>query len=425
MKRLTSYLFVASLLVTGYACSSAKEAPTVCPPNDISNCLCAAGPDGTPIKGGTRKCRADGKSFEACRVSETEPCPFGEIGEDGGVINNDGGTSAGDSDVCPGVAIAVPANQTTKVKGDTTNAKDDYNGEGSCALGQGSPDVVYKIVPAGTGKLNIQLFPDSDWSPFMYLREGTCDDIASQAECVPPTGPGQRKEVNTTVVLGREYYLVIDGAAGQANKGAFDLELTLTTGKICGDGNVDDGETCDDGNKVMDDGCSNDCKSFSGNPVSGGSCPGQPVHIWGTNPVTGTGATDRAKWPVPAGTSTFTGTNASCALVANAGANDDHVYAVTMHTSGNILIKVTGATFDTQIIGRKVCLDAASQKQGTGGTVNRCANDSVGDTGNEQLCIGGAKDETYYVAVDSNNNGALNKGEYTISFQASNCAPKL
>jgi cysteine-rich repeat protein len=74
----------------------------------------------------------------------------------------------------------------------------------------------------------------------------------------------------------------------------------------CGDGRVDVGEACDDGNEVDGDGCSTATDSQrgcepDGSPASGDSCPGQEVILWKGVPVAFGGSTagykhDHASW---------------------------------------------------------------------------------------------------------------------------------
>src|SRR5690606_28937535 len=58
---------------------------------------------------------------------------------------------------------------------------------------------------------------------------------------------------SATVVAGATYYLFIDGKVS----GDFTVNFELLT---CGNGVIDAGEQCDDGNLTAGDGCSNECK---------------------------------------------------------------------------------------------------------------------------------------------------------------------
>ena len=68
---------------------------------------------------------------------------------------------------------------------------------------------------------------------------------------------------------------------------------TRTRGRttaMCGDKIVQDGEDCDDGNKVEDDGCDSTCHLSGSNPITTRSCPGLDTHVW-SKPVTYVGTT--------------------------------------------------------------------------------------------------------------------------------------
>ncbi|MFH0873884.1 MAG: Ig-like domain-containing protein [Candidatus Komeilibacteria bacterium] len=61
----------------------------------------------------------------------------------------------------------------------------------------------------------------------------------------------------------------------RARAGTVNLSLAISRAYICGDGILDIGEECDDGNRVSSDGCSSDCKTENaGGSNSGGSTSG-------------------------------------------------------------------------------------------------------------------------------------------------------
>ena len=95
---------------------------------------------------------------------------------------------------------------------------------------------------------------------------------------------------------------------------------------LCGNGTVNDGEACDDGNLVANDGCSPLCVR-DGRPPAVESCPGQPVEV----------APGRA---VRVELATFArGSNdasGSCGLMSQA----DRVYAVRASRTGTLTIAV-------------------------------------------------------------------------------------
>lgn len=95
---------------------------------------------------------------------------------------------------------------------------------------------------------------------------------------------------------------------------------------LCGNGTVDEGEACDDGNLVANDGCSPLCVP-DGRPPAVESCPGQPVEV----------APGRA---VRLDLATFArGSNdasGSCGLMSQ----PDRVYAVRASRTGTMTVAV-------------------------------------------------------------------------------------
>ncbi|MDF2695435.1 MAG: Multiple EGF-like-domain protein 3 precursor, partial [Labilithrix sp.] len=278
--------------------------------------------------------------------------------------------------------------------------------QGACAVGAGANDHVYRLIPSGSGSLEVKVQGSGGFDPVVYVRS-TCDDEESQASCGPPSA-NKVAQLKLNVVTGKEYFLVVDGASSSAGK--YVANLKLTTGSFCGDGKVDQGEACDDGNKAEDDGCANDCRRVNGNPTSGGSCPGHPVSVWSGQTVTGVGSTNTYpnSWNAPA--------QSSCGIdVDGSNSYQDHVYEVTPHASGNLVVTVTapptGALFNHMISARRSCTAVGTDP-------NLCANDygtSSADP-SETLTIPVTNNQKVYVAIDGGGT-TNNKGDYTVSFK--------
>ena len=275
-------------------------------------------------------------------------------------------------------------------------------GEGACAGGASAPDHVYAFTAPATGKLTGTIVPEAKFAPIAYIRTA-CADGATQAVCVAGLAPGQTASVSANVIKGKTYYLIVDGAGGGNQSGKYTLKFKLDPGFFCGDGDVNDGETCDDINKVEGDGCSNDCRSnFNGDPDSAKSCPGQPVHVWGTTAVTGTGTTTNLP-------STWAGPGTDCTAVSTVNVAEDHIYAVTAHRTGTMTVATTGATYNVILSARTDCMNAATQ----GATM--CANNALSTPPlDETMSFPVVSGRTYYVGVS----GAVGAdGNYTVSFR--------
>lgn len=380
----------------------------ICIPGDYVFCRCA---DQSP---GTKLCRSDAKSFESCQSNASGECIGGEIDDprtnepipkdEDPDPNNDPDPPSGVLDTCPGKSTAVPASGEIKLEGNTTAATNDRKGKaGACAVGTGGKDHVYHLIPSGTGSLEVKVQGSDGLDPVAYLRS-TCDDEAAQVSC-GPVSPSKVAQFKVNVVNGKDYFLFVDGASGSAGK--YVATVKLSTGAFCGDGKVDTGETCDDGNKTEDDGCSNNCKQFNGNPTSGGSCPGQPVDVWPGQTATGAGSTSSYgnAWNAPA--------SSACSVdVDGTNAYQDHVYSVTPHESGQLVIALSaplvGSLANHMIVARRTCATNETDK-------TYCRNDaSIG--GAETLTIPVTKDQTVFVAIDGGG-VSTNKGDYSLSFK--------
>ncbi|MBK6514128.1 MAG: DUF4215 domain-containing protein [Polyangiaceae bacterium] len=95
--------------------------------------------------------------------------------------------------------------------------------------------------------------------------------IFSDADLVTPvatdddSGAGFCSLATTGLLAAGTYYIVVDASTFDPTL-TFDYALTITENlAICGDGGIDPGEQCDDGNLVNGDGCSSTCQS---------ECPG-------------------------------------------------------------------------------------------------------------------------------------------------------
>lgn len=376
-----------------------------CTPGNYVFCRCADRAEGTKL------CKEDGASFEACSTGSAGECVGGEDLTDPGTGEpvdppvdppTEAGPPGSPVDACPGKPTAVTPGAEIVVEGDTTGAKSDLKGrQGACSAGDGGPDHVYHLQPTGSGQLSIKVDGEGALNPLMYLRT-TCTDEESQTSCAPPLGAGGLVQFQTNVINGRDYYLVVDGASGSAGK--YKLTMKLTTGAFCGDGKVDTGEACDDANKTEGDGCSNSCRAVDGNPAAADCVTPHKVDMWKGATVSGTGKNMGYG-------NTFTKPGTSCDPTIGSNLAPDHVYEVTAHAAGTLKVTMTPTepTFNVQLVARKTCTDAATQ---AGDTLSKCNAASAG--GAEVLTIPVQNNEKIYVAAD----GAQNQqGTYTIKFE--------
>ncbi len=404
---LGAVLAATALFIGSQGCSSTSDAsPTGvrCTPGNYVFCRCADRAEGTKL------CKEDGASFEACTTGAAGQCVGGEDLTDPGTgtpvdpdpIPTEAGAPGSPVDACPGKPTAVTPGAAIVVDGDTTGAASDLKGKtGACGVGEGGPDHVYHLQPTGSGSLDIQLQGMDALNPLIYLRTA-CADEASQSACAPPLGAGKLVKLQANVLAGRDYFLVVDGASGSAGK--YKLTLKLTTGSFCGDGKIDTGEACDDINKVDGDGCSPSCTAVNGDPAAADCANPHAVHMWKGATVTGTGSTNTYG-------NTFANPGTSCDPNIGSNLAPDHVYEVTAHAAGTLKVTMTPteATYNVQLVARKTCTDKNTQ---AGDTLAKCNAQSAGVA--EVITVPVTNGEKVYVAAD----GTLNaKGTYTIKFE--------
>ncbi len=177
--------------------------------------------------------------------------------DDGNTVSGDGCSSnclietLAPEDECPGVTLALsPAgagSESASVAGDTTGLFHDVSG--SCGGGSGA-DAIYVVTPSYTGSMTVSLNAAFDTLLYVGTSCGGSDQGCSN-------NPGLGNEsIQLPVVAGTAYTVVVDTAAG--GPGTFTLTATVNAA-LCGNGVLDSGEECDDGNGVSGDGCSATC----------------------------------------------------------------------------------------------------------------------------------------------------------------------
>ncbi len=120
----------------------------------------------------------------------------------------------------------------------------------SCSLwSETGPEYIYSFTAPQTGQVTAKISDlDTGVDLDVFVMEGSCDP----ANCI---AYGTQQAV-FDAEEGTTYYISVDGYHDAA--GNFTLSLGCAGG-TCGDGVVNDGEECDDGNNVACDGCSATC----------------------------------------------------------------------------------------------------------------------------------------------------------------------
>jgi cysteine-rich repeat protein len=160
-----------------------------------------------------------------------------------------------------------------------------------------------------------------------------------------------------------------------------------TTPATCGDKIAQDGEDCDDGNKIEDDGCDSSCKLSGTNPLATRSCPGLDTHVW-SKPVTYVGTT--------AGSTQTGSLSPNCKSdgmnPTSGAAGPDRVFKVTAHKTGQMTVTTTDVDYD--------CLLYVTESCTTTPITNlSCAHNTIG-VGGETMTFPVTSGKSYSVFVD-------------------------
>ncbi len=307
----------------------------------------------------------------------------GEECDDGNVISNDG-CSATCTDESTGLCVdefSLSCGSTDTWNTTFLGSTDEIESY-SCAsnVNESGREYTYRYVAASTGSVTLNLTGmTSDLDLFVIADDGDC----SQDSCI---GFG-----NTTTqfsaIAGRTYFIVVDGFLGA--EGPYSISLDCG---VCGDGEIDADETCDDGNAIAGDGCDALCQTEgvceTGFDVSCGFSEN-----WSTLNI---GSTDEID-------------SYSCSAFNESGREYAYRFTPAVNTIMNIaLTPEAGVDLDLFVLsddGNQLC---------ESGDCDIYADSSV-----EATFPGGGE---YWIVVDGYN-GA--EGSYSIDFACKDCAPGM
>ena len=196
---------------------------------------------------------------------------------------------------------------------------------------------------------------------------GTCDPCETPGNPALPDDPNQPP-------------LVVDGGK--------DVEQPPS---VCGDKIVQDGEDCDDGNKIEDDGCDSQCHLAGMNPLASRSCPGLDAHVW-TKPVSYVGTTNGLMAILSAKPTCISSMGGNPTTGA---AGPERVFKVTAHKTGVLTVTTSDTNYDSFIYVTESCAPATDGSLG----YLACANNTNG-VGGETLSVPVTSGKSYSVVVD-------------------------
>jgi cysteine-rich repeat protein len=160
---------------------------------------------------------------------------------------------------------------------------------------------------------------------------------------------------------------------------------------MCGDKIVQDGEDCDDGNNVDDDGCDSSCHLAGTNPLASRSCPGMEVHVW-SKAVSYVGTTLGS---TNTGTASPTCSGTGAGNPTTGAAAGDRVFKVVAHKTGKMTVATSDTNYDSFLYVTTACTPGPSGAL----TYLACMN-SVNGAGDETMQFPVTAGTTYNVLVD-------------------------
>lgn len=303
-------------------------------------------------------------------------------------------------DTCPGAPLPIVAGgggiYSGVVTASTAGLTSDFKpktSQGSCSTSNSAKDAVYVVTSPINGLLKATVAGTFD--SMVYARTACDADAAAFVDlgCAGAVDGNGAETMTVPIEANVPLYLIVDGEVTAA-AGVFQLAVEITP-STCGNGMLEGGEKCDDGNGADNDGCSAACQLEVA--TSHDTCAN-------ASPITltpGAGGTFAAT--VTSGTTnlahdqTFTG----CSSLG-----PDAIYTITAPIDGVLTAGVPVAGFNVSLGARTTCPSST-----TASVPLACANASS-DEGQEEISFSVVQGQTYYLIVDGT--AATQFGPFTM-----------
>lgn len=306
-------------------------------------------------------------------------------------------------DTCPGAPLDFAkvddSTYKTSLTASTSSLTSDYKPKaalGTCQSTQvtySAKDAVFMIDPPITGFLRAKV--KGNFNTQLYARTGCDADAAAFTDlaCSDAIGGTGAESIAVPVTKGTRLYLIVDGSA-DLGSGAFQLDVSITA-SVCGNGIIEGGETCDDGNSLAGDGCGPSCLL---EPVTRDNCSLYEMIDMGT-PSGGVYSKS-----IYGGT---TGLTNDQSFIGCGSGGADAFYKFVSPIDGVLNVEVPTSSLDVSIGARNSCPVSAAA---TVALATSCATTS---NGGESFTLAVAKDQTYWIIVDGVNSNTF--GSYTMN----------
>ena len=316
--------------------------------------------------------------------------------DDGNTTDGDGCSSTctledtSTPSACPGMAYHLT--DKASFAGDTSALTNGGGSATGCLSTGAGPNAVYAITPAVTGALKLDLlanFPNA----LLHIRrecEGTTN--TSQFDCAGATQALTPLSSTVPVFAEQTIFAFVDSDA-TSNSGLYTLDATLTPA-ACGNGLVDGGEECDDGNTTAGDGCSATCTIERA--IESYTCNGKPIRLESAAPGLRTLRVKGTTAPAPG--ETLPASKWSSTTAANCqSAARDVVYELTSDIDGYLKATISGTQANLFASLRSSCVVG----QATAPITGACSKASTGN-GPKTFYAPVSKETPYYLVVDGN-----------------------
>jgi cysteine-rich repeat protein len=304
---------------------------------------------------------------------------------------------AAGSDTCPGAPLALaPMGDGTYagvITSATTSFVDDFepksypSGSG-CSTYNSGKDAVFAVTSPIDGMLEATV--EGNFDTWIYARTACVDDESAYTDlsCSAKQDGNGPETIDVPISAGAPLWIIVDGDLS-SSQGTFALNAVVRPA-ACGNGAIEGGETCDDGNASAGDGCGATCQL---EPVTGHDTCADADTIALTPEAGGAyTATVHSGTTNLAHDQTFSGCSSSGA---------DAVFALVAPIDGVLSASVVADGFTASLGVRTSCPPSTSATLPLA-----CAKAP------DDVSVSITKGETYYVIVDGTSSTA--KGAFTL-----------